>query len=117
MQQGRRLLAYINLNLIGAVTAATAMVLLCARTLAHFDDSWDGTSYHLVFAAFRAHILTFSDLQPIPNIAATYDSFPRLLDIIRGYVWRFTGSILILQMFNVVAIAALAVFWRKHFGF
>ena len=85
-------------------------------SLGRFDDSWDGTHYHLVLAALRAHILTFNDFEPIPNVVAFYHSYPRLLDTVRGYVWRFTGSILILQTFNLIAIAALVTFWRWRFG-
>lgn len=102
--------------MIGAVIAGTAAILLFARALCHFDDSWDGTHYHLVFAAFRAHILTFNDLEPIPNVTAWYHSYPPLLDFVRGYLWRITGSILILQTLNLAAIAALAAFWKSRFG-
>ena len=115
MQPGERLRAGIHLNAIGAVIAGTAIALLGVRALVRFDDSWDGTSYHLVFAAFRAHILTFSDFEPLPNMVAGYHSYPPLLDIVRGFVWRITGSILILQLFNLIAIVALTSFWRRHF--
>jgi len=116
MQQGRRQRGCISLDLVGASIAATAGILLCVRALGRFDDSWDGTSYHLVFAAFRAQILTFDDFEPLPNIVAFYHSFPPLLDIVRGYTWRITGSILILQIFNLIAIATLSAFWRWRFG-
>lgn len=116
MQQGERQRGCISLDLIGASIAATAGILLCVRALGRFDNSWDGTHYHLVLAALRAHILTFNDFEPIPNVVAFYHSYPRLLDTVRGYVWRFTGSILILQTFNLIAIAALVTFWRWRFG-
>src|SRR5262245_12514119 len=105
-----------KLNIVGAVLAVAAVLLLLARALNRFDDSWDGTQYHLVFSAFRARILTFETFQPLPYIVSFYNSFPPLLDIVRGYVWRFTGSILILQSFNLVAIATLVTFWKRHFG-
>lgn len=105
-----------RLNILGAVLAAAAILLLLVRALGRFDDSWDGTQYHLVFSAFRAGILTFETFQPLPLIVSFYKSFPPLLDVVRGYVWRITGSILILQSFNLVAIAALVTFWKYHFG-
>src|SRR5690242_5523106 len=104
-----------RLNILGAVLAAAAILLLLVRALGRFDDSWDGTQYHLVFSAFRAGILTFETFQPLPLIVSFYKSFPPLLDVVRGYVWRITGSILILQSFNLVAIAALVTFWKYHF--
>src|SRR5215475_9973640 len=106
----------IGLNTVGAALAVTAVFLLLVRALNRFVVSWDGTSYHLVFAAFRARILTFDDFQPIPLIALFYSSFPPLLDIVRGYVWRISGSILILQSFNLVAIAILVTFWKYYSG-
>jgi hypothetical protein len=105
-----------RLNTIGAVLAAVAVLLLLLRALGRFDDSWDGTHYHLVFSAFRARILTFETFQPLPFIVSLYNSFPPLLDVVRGYVWRVTGSILILQTFNLAAIAALVTFWKLNFG-
>ncbi len=105
-----------RLNVFGAVLAVAAVLLLLVRALSRFDDSWDGTQYHLVFSAFRARILTFETFQPLPFIASFYNSFPPLLDIVRGYVWRITGSILILQSFNLAAIAALVTFWKRRFG-
>jgi hypothetical protein len=72
-----------------------------------------GRQYHLVFAAFRAHILDFNDLEPI---FAMYRTFPRLFHVVRGSVWRVTGSILIVQVFNSIGIATLSAFWRWRFG-
>src|SRR6187401_521856 len=109
-------IASARLNIFGAVLAVAAVLLLLGRALSRFDDSWDGTQYHLVFSAFRAHILTFETFQPLPFIASFYNSFPPLLDVVRGYVWRITGSVLILQSFNLAAIAALATFWKCRFG-
>ncbi len=100
----------------GAVISAIAVVVLCLRANLRFDDSWDGTSYHLLFAAFRAGILTRDDIVPIPLMQEMYKGFPPLLDIIRGYTWRFTGSILVLQTFGLLALVALAGFWRLNFG-
>jgi hypothetical protein len=105
-----------KLNAFGAVLAAAAVLLLLVRALSRFDDSWDGTQYHLVFSAFRARILTFETFQPLPFIVSFYNSFPPLLDVVRGYVWRVTGSILILQAFNLGAIATLVTFWKFNFG-
>ena len=105
-----------RLDRVGGLIAGAAALLLLSRALLHFDDSWDGTSYHLTFAAFRAHILTPQHLQPISNFLAEYSSYPRLLDIVRGYTWRMTGSILILQTFNLVAIAVVVAFWRWRYA-
>src|SRR4029077_12135593 len=55
-----------RLNIFGAVLAVAAVLLLLVRALSRFDDSWDGTHYHLVFSAFRARILTFETFQPLP---------------------------------------------------
>ena len=104
------------LDVAGAVIAAIAVVVLCLRANLRFDDSWDGTSYHLLFAAFRAGILTRDDLVPIPLIQEMYQGYPPLLDVIRGYTWRLTGSILVLQSFDLLALLALAGFWRFDFG-
>jgi len=106
----------LGLDAVGIAVAAAAVLMLCLRAVRHFDDSWDATSYHLVFAAFRAGILTPEDFTPIPlMLDQMYKGFPPLLDIIRGYVWRITGSILLLQLFNLSAIVALAGFWRLCF--
>jgi hypothetical protein len=104
-----------RLDLIGLAVASVASLLLLCRALLHFDDSWDGTSYHLVLAAFRAHILTLQDLQPISNIVAAYNSYPPVFDIVRGYTWRMTGSILILQTFSLLAIGVLVAFWKWRY--
>src|SRR5882724_11065333 len=105
----------LDLDAVGAVVAATAVLVLVLRAINHFDDSWDGASYHLVFAAFRAGILTPADFTPIPLLGETYKGFPPLLDVIRGYTWRITGSILVLQLFNLLAILALIAFWKFRF--
>jgi hypothetical protein len=105
----------LTLDLTGGFVAATAVIALCLRANLRFDDSWDGTSYHLLFAAFRSGILTLDDLTPIPLMQEMYQGFPPLLDIIRGYTWRITGSILTLQNFDLLAILALAAFWKLNF--
>jgi hypothetical protein len=105
----------LDLDAVGAVVAATAALVLAFRAINHFDDSWDGTSYHLVFAAFRSGILAPADFTPIPLLGETYKGFPPLLDVIRGYTWRITGSILVLQLFNLLAILALTAFWKFRF--
>jgi hypothetical protein len=105
-----------KLNSLAACVAAVAMLLLCVRALNRFDDSWDGTAYHLVFAAFRSKLLSLDDFRPLPLFMDYYSGFPSFLDIVSGYTWRFTGSILVLQVFPLVAILVLAVFWRWRFG-
>jgi hypothetical protein len=105
----------VTLEVVGAIIAAIALLVLGLRASLRFDESWDGTSYHLVFAAFRAGILTFDDLTPIPHIQNYYKGFPPLLDIVRGFTWRITGSILVLQTFGLLAILALTAFWRFNF--
>jgi hypothetical protein len=105
-----------TLNFAGGVIAVAAVVALGLRANLRFDDSWDGTAYHLVFAAFRSGILTLDDLTPIPLIRDLYRGFPPLLDIIRGYTWRITGSILILQNFGLLAVLALTGFWKFNFN-
>jgi hypothetical protein len=105
----------LTLDLIGGIVATAAMLALCLRANLKFDDSWDGTAYHLVFAAFRAGILTPDDLTLIRHLQDFYAGFPPLLDFVRGYTWRFTGSILILQNFNLLAAFALSAFWRLNF--
>jgi hypothetical protein len=106
-----------TLDLAAVAVAAVAIIALFLRANLRFDNSWDGTAYHLVFAAFRAGILTLDDLTPIKHIQDFYNGFPPLLDLIRGYTWRITGSILILQNFDLVALVALALFWAINFKF
>jgi hypothetical protein len=105
-----------SLNRLATCIATLAMLVLCMRALNHFDDSWDGTAYHLVLAAFRANILSPDDFTPLPQFMDYYRSFPPLLDTVRGYTWRFTGSVLVLQTFPLVAIVVLAAFWWWRFG-
>src|SRR5262245_18161121 len=99
-----------------AVMAVAAVLLLGVRAVVRFDPSWDGTAYHLVLAAFRAGILTHADLVPAPVIATFDDFVPPLLYILRGYLARITGSIQVLQTFNLAAIVALAALWHWRFA-
>ena len=92
-----------TLDLAGVAIAAVAIIALFLRANLRFDNSWDGTAHHLVFAAFRAGILTLDDLTPIKHLQDFYDGFPPILDLVRAYTWRITGSILILQNFDLVA--------------
>src|SRR3954468_23325547 len=104
------------LDAVGMLVAAAAMAALFLRAINHFDYSWDATHYHLVLAAFRAGILTRDDFTPIPLIGdLLYNGFPPLMDFVRGYLWRWTGSINILQVINPLAILALAAFWMRRF--
>lgn len=104
------------LELAGGAIASGAVLVLALRAALHFDDSWDSTSYHLPFAAFRAGILTLDDFRPLPHLVEAARSFPPLLDVLRGYTWRITGSIRVLQLFNLAAILALAAFWKRRFA-
>jgi hypothetical protein len=107
---------HLSIEVFGFGIASLALLVLFIRAVNHFDDSWDGTAYHLVFAAFRSGILSPNDLMPLPRFMDAYYSFPALLDIVNGYTWWITGSVLILQTFPLIAILTLACFWQRRFG-
>src|SRR5512140_167146 len=104
------------LDAVGLTVAVGALALLAARALLRFDDSWDGTSYHLVFSAFRAGLLTRDDLVPIQLVRDLYAGFPPLLDIVRGYTWKLIGDVRPLPLYSCAAPVILAAFWKLRFG-
>jgi len=110
-----RIARHFGIDTVAICIAVAAVLVLFIRALDHFDDTWDGTAYHLVFAAFRAGILSPDDLTTVPLFRATYQSFPPLLDVLHGYAWRITDSVLFLQTFPVLAILCLAWFWLRRF--
>jgi len=83
-----------------------ACVFLTYRTWAGIDINWDTFAYHLPFAARSAGLCSTDCYQMTPHLEWRYDGFPRLANIIQGWIWRITGTPEAIGFLNLASVAA-----------
>jgi hypothetical protein len=100
--------------------AAILLALIVLKAALAVDLTYDSLSYHLPFAARRAHILVGWQFQRAPafinTLTAYYDGFPVLADLIKGYAWRLTGWAEIVNLFGLVGLGAFFAYVRFVLG-
>jgi hypothetical protein len=100
--------------------AATLLVLIALKAALAVDLVYDSLSYHIPFAALRAHMLTAWQFQrPVASISALtgyYDGFPMLADLIKGCAWRLTGWPEIVNLFALASLLAFLAYMRLAWG-
>jgi hypothetical protein len=91
------------LILLCALVAAIALTDLAVRAALRLDESWDGLSYHLPFAAQMSGISISYDMSDL--MKGFFQGFPPLTELAQGILWRLTGSI------NAAGLANYCVFF------
>jgi hypothetical protein len=99
--------------------AAILVVLICLKSIMAVDLVWDSLAYHLPFSAQRVGLLTDWQFQRPPpdkdNIAAYYLGFPILGDLLRGWMWKFSGRPEAVNLLGVISLLALAIYLKWAF--
>jgi hypothetical protein len=133
--RGRHLFAFVRtLRYVGAVKrlmsfapealATILLALIALKAALAVDLVYDSLSYHLPFAARRAHLLSSWQFQRPPAaidpLTGYYDGFPALADLAKGWAWRLTGWPEVVNLFGLASLLAFLAYvrfmWRVPFA-
>jgi hypothetical protein len=94
---------------------ATMLVLLiCLKAVMAADLVWDSLTYHLPFSALRVGLMKHWQFQrPAPD--GYYLGFPILGDLLRGWMWKFSGRAESVNLLGVTSILALVGYLKWAF--
>lgn len=99
--------------------ASLLVVLICLKAIMAVDLVWDSLAYHLPFSAQRVGLLTDWQLQrPPPEADALtgyYLGFPILGDLLRGWLWKFSGRPEAVNLLGIISLLALLAYLKWAF--
>jgi len=97
--------------------AALLLVLIFLKAIMAVDTVWDSLAYHLPFSAQRVGLLTDSQLQrpPSPSDQGYYLGLPILADLLRGWMWKFSGRAEAVNLLGIISLCALAAYLKWAF--
>ena len=94
-----------------AVLALVLVALICVKAAMAVDLVWDSLAYHLPFSAQRVGLLTDWQLQRPPadkdTLMGYYLGFPVLGDLLRGWMWKFTGWPESVNLLGIISLLLL----------
>jgi len=97
--------------------AAVLLVLIFLKAITAVDLVYDSLAYHLPFEALRVGLLTEWQFQrPFPNpLRGYYLGLPILADLLRGWMWKFSGRAEAVNLLGGISLLALAAYLKWAF--
>ena len=102
-----------------AALASVLVILICLKAIMAIDLVWDSLAYHLPFTAQRVGLLTEWQLQRAPPeldaVTGYYLGFPILGDLLRGWLWKFSGRPEAVNLLSIISLLALLAYLKWAF--
>ena len=99
--------------------ATVLVVLICLKAIMAVDMVWDSLSYQLPFSALRVGLLTDWQFQRPPpeqdTLKGYYLGFPILADLLRGWMWKFSGRPEAVNLLSIISVLALVAYLKWTF--
>ena len=99
--------------------ATVLVVLICLKAIMAVDMVWDSLSYQLPFSALRVGLLTDWQFQRPPpeqdTLKGYYLGFPILADLLRGWMWKFSGRPEAVNLLSIISVLALVAYLKRTF--
>jgi hypothetical protein len=101
------------------VLATVLIVLICLKAIMAADLVWDSMAYHMPFSALRVGLMKHWQFQrPSPEkdaVAGYYLGFPILADLLRGWMWKFSGRAEAVNLLGIISILGLVGYLKWAF--
>jgi len=97
------------------ILALVTFALVLIRALKTADPYWDTLAYHWPYAARLAGLCDRSCFVLWPAMESRYDGFPLVLTALQGYLWRFTGTPALGDLFNIATVVILGLYLKARF--
>jgi hypothetical protein len=104
------------LHQLMVIAACVLSVLLSARALLTIDPYYDTFAYHLPFAARVIGLCPSSCYRMGELLETRFAAFPKTFELLQGAVWLLAGTPQVVDILNLVFLAAFAFFLHRVFA-